>query len=116
VNVLAVHDAAAAAVARARAGQGPTFIEAPVYRFRAHGGAGDDSRTGYRDEAERQAWETVCPLTLFAGWLERHGTIDRAAIETMEREIAEEIAASFEVALANPSPTEADLYRHVYAD
>ena len=40
-------------MARARAGGGPTFIEAPVYRFRAHGGAGDDSRTGYRDEAER---------------------------------------------------------------
>ena len=38
---------------RARAGGGPTFIEAPVYRFRAHGGAGDDSQTGYRDEAER---------------------------------------------------------------
>ena len=48
VNVLAVHDAVSAAVERARAGGGPTFIEAPVYRFRAHGGSGDDSRTGYR--------------------------------------------------------------------
>src|SRR5687768_16951768 len=55
-NVLAVHAAAAAAVTRARSGGGPSFIEARVYRFRAHGGAGDDSRTGYRDEAEPAAW------------------------------------------------------------
>ena len=116
VNVLAVHDAAAAAIARAREGAGPTFIEAPVYRFRAHGGAGDDSRTGYRDEAECRAWETVCPLTLFGDWLEQRGTIDRAAINMMEREIADETAAAFEAALASPSPTEPDLYRHVYAD
>ena len=66
-NVLAVHDAVKAAVARARTGEGPTFIEAPVYRFRAHGGAGDDSQTGYRDEAERLAWESFCPVTMYRG-------------------------------------------------
>ena len=116
VNVLSVHDAAAAAVARARRGDGPTFIEAPVYRFRAHGGAGDDSRTGYRDEAERRAWETVDPLTLFGAWLQKRGTIDQAAIDVMERSFADETSTAFDTALANPHPTEADLYRHVYAD
>jgi pyruvate dehydrogenase E1 component alpha subunit len=116
VNVLAVHDAARAAVDRARRGEGPTFIEAPVYRFRAHGGAGDDSRTGYRDEAERRAWEAVCPLRLFGDWLTGRGALAPAAIEAMERAIADEVAEAFRVALANPHPTEADLYRHVYAD
>ena len=71
VNVLAVRHAEGDAVARARSGDGPTFIEAPVYRFRAHGGAGDDSRTGYRDEAERQSWEAVDPLHLFGEFLTR---------------------------------------------
>ena len=70
-NVLAVHDAMEAAVRRARAGEGPTFIEAPVYRFRAHGGAGDDSHTGYRDEAERQAWESFCPVKMFGEYSDR---------------------------------------------
>ena len=56
-NVLAVFEATQEAVRRARAGGGPTFIEASLYRFRAHGGAGDDSKTGYRDVAEREAWE-----------------------------------------------------------
>lgn len=116
VNVLAVHDAVADAVARARAGQGPTFIEVPVYRFRAHGGAGDDSKTGYRTEAERIAWEAVDPLPLFAAYLKRTGRLDGGTVQKMENEIAAEIAAAFELALASPNPTEEDLYRHVYAD
>jgi pyruvate dehydrogenase E1 component alpha subunit len=116
VNVLAVHHAVSAAVARARNGSGPTFIEVPVYRFRAHGGAGDDSKTGYRAETERIAWETVDPLPLFADYLARSSRLDDRAIQRMESEIASEIAAAFEVALASPIPTEDDLYRHVYAD
>ena len=53
VNVLAVHEAVKRQWRARATGGGPTFIEVPVYRFRAHGGAGDDSRTGYRDQAER---------------------------------------------------------------
>jgi len=116
VNVLAVHDAVRAAVERARAGDGPSFIEAPVYRFRAHGGAGDDSATGYRAEAERLAWEAVDPLPLFGKYLTRSPHLDDTAIRKMENEIAQEIADAFELALSSPNPTEADLYRHVYAD
>ena len=116
VNVLAVNDAVRDAVARARAGEGPTFVEVAVYRFRAHGGAGDDSKTGYRSEAERIAWEAVDPLPLFGEYLTRSARLDAAAIQTMEREITAEIAGAFELALASPNPTEEDLYRHVYAE
>jgi TPP-dependent pyruvate/acetoin dehydrogenase alpha subunit len=116
VNILAVHEAVRGAVARAKAGEGPTFIEVAVYRFRAHGGAGDDSTTGYRSEAERIAWEAVDPLPLFGEYLMRAGTLDAARIQKMETEIAAEIATAFELALASPNPTEDDLYRHVYAD
>jgi pyruvate dehydrogenase E1 component alpha subunit len=115
-NVLAVHDAAAAAVERARSGGGPSFIEARVYRFRAHGGAGDDSRTGYRDEAERAAWEAFCPIAMFGEHLNRAGILDPAATASIDQAIAAEIAEAFEFALASPNPTEDQLYRHVYAD
>src|SRR6185436_10310055 len=98
---------------RARAGDGPTFIEVPVYRFRAHGGAGDDSKTGYRTEVERAAWEAVDPLRLLAEYLTRSGCLDAAANDRAEREIAAEIGEAFEHALASPNPTEDDLYRHV---
>lgn len=116
VNVLAVFQATQAAVARARAGEGPTFIEAPVYRFRAHGGAGDDSRMGYRDEAERAEWERVCPIKLLETYLIQRGLIQSSAMARVEAEIRDEIAEAFAFALASPNPVEADLYRHVYAD
>ncbi len=116
VNVLAVHAEVRTASARARAGGGPTFIEAPVYRFRAHGGAGDDSHTGYRDEAEREAWERVDPIGLFAQFLTDTGLLDGRAVTVMEERIAADIVDAFAFALASPNPTEGDLYRHVYAD
>src|SRR5688572_12674349 len=115
VNILAVHHTVSEAVARGRAGDGPTFIEVTVYRFRAHGGAGDDSKTGYRTEAERIAWEAVDPLPLFGEYLTRSGHLNAASIEQMETDIAREIVDAFDVALASPNPTEEDLYRHVYA-
>jgi TPP-dependent pyruvate/acetoin dehydrogenase alpha subunit len=116
MNVLAVERSVASAVGRARAGQGPTFIEAVVYRLRAHGGSGDDSRTGYRAEAERQAWEPFCPIAMFGEFLTRRGDLAADAIARMEREISAEIAAAFDAAIASPEPVEADLSRHVYAD
>jgi pyruvate dehydrogenase E1 component alpha subunit len=116
MNVLAVRDAMTTAAARARSGGGPTFIEVPLYRFRAHGGAGDDSRTGYRLEAEREVWERHCPIAIFGEHLTGAGALDAAAVTTMEREIAAEIEEAFEFALASPNPVEADLSRHVYAE
>ncbi|MEW5982063.1 MAG: thiamine pyrophosphate-dependent dehydrogenase E1 component subunit alpha [Acidobacteriota bacterium] len=116
MNVLAVYQAATEAVAQARSGGGPTFIEAPVYRFRAHGGAGDDSATGYRAEGERQAWESVCPVAMFAEHLLRLRVLDNEAVSALERTIAAEIAEAFAFALASPLPSRDDLMRYVYAD
>ena len=114
-NVLAVYEAAKAAVGRARRGGGPTFIEAQVYRFRAHGGAGDDSKTGYRDVAEREAWEAYCPIATYYDFLQRAGLLDAAARKRMESEILAETLAAFDHAMSSPDPVEADLYRNVYA-
>ena len=109
MNVLDVFAAATQAVARAKGGHGPTFIEARVYRYRAHGGAGDDSKTGYRPLAEREAWEKFDPVESLYALLRG---IDRRA---MEEKIQKEVLEAFEHALASADPTEGDLYRHVYA-
>ena len=116
MNVLAVHHAMQQAAAQARSGGGPTFIEAAVYRFRAHGGAGDDSRTGYRAEPERQSWELFCPITMFGEYLTSAGLLNDRSVDELERQIQIEILEAFAFALASPHPTEQDLYRHVYAD
>jgi pyruvate dehydrogenase E1 component alpha subunit len=114
-NVLAVYEAAKEAVKRAREGGGPTFIEAPVYRFRAHGGAGDDSKSGYRDVAEREAWERICPIRTYHEFLERAGLLNAQVRKQMEQEILDETLAAFTHAMNSPNPVEADLYRNVYA-
>lgn len=115
-NVLAVYEAAREAVKRARENGGPTFIEAPVYRFRAHGGAGDDSQTGYRDPVEREAWERACPVETFYQFLAEAGLINVARREQMRMEITREVIEAFNHALASPNPEEKDLYTHVYSD
>lgn len=115
-NVLDVYEAVRQAVERARVGAGPTFIEAPVYRFRAHGGAGDDSHTGYRDPAEREAWEKVCPVETYYRFLVDARLMDAGRRERMQAEIAREIVDVFDHALASPHPAEKDLYAHVYSN
>jgi pyruvate dehydrogenase E1 component alpha subunit len=115
-NVLTVYEAAREAVKRARESGGPTFIEALVYRFRAHGGAGDDSHTGYRDTAELKAWEEVCPVETYFRFLANAGLIDAAQRERMHAEIMQEVIEAFDYALASPNPEEKDLYTHVYSD
>jgi TPP-dependent pyruvate/acetoin dehydrogenase alpha subunit len=116
MNVLAVHDAVQQGVVQARSGGGPTFIEAAVYRFRAHGGAGDDSRTGYRAEAERQSWEPFCPIKMLGEYLTGAGLLNDRRVDELERQIQIEISEAFAFALASPHPTERDLYSRVYAD
>lgn len=116
MNVLDVYEASKAAIERARRGEGPTFIEARVYRYRAHGGAGDDSKTGYREIAEREAWETLCPVSGLYGLLNGNGTIDPAKRDAMQEAIMRETHEAFDHALASADPVEADLYTHVYAD
>ena len=115
MNVLAVHEATREAVERARSGGGPTFIEALCYRFRAHGGAGDDTRTGYREQDERQAWDDVDPVTLHYQYLTGAGLLSDAGRDRMRDEIVVEIMDAFDFAMNSPNPVEADLYRHVYA-
>ena len=116
MNVLAVFEETRRAVERARTGAGPTFIEAPCYRYRAHGGSGDDTKTGYRDTEEREAWDIVDPVALYADYLKELAVVSDEQIAGMRAEIAVEIDEAFAHAVASPNPTEADLYRHVYAD
>jgi len=116
MNVLEVYETTREAVARARSGGGPTFIEAMCYRYRAHGGSGDDTKTGYRDAGERAAWDAVDPLEGCFQYLSRAGLLSIAQREAMRTDIMHEVMAAFEFAIASPNPVEADLYRHVYAE
>jgi pyruvate dehydrogenase E1 component alpha subunit len=115
-NVLEVYEATKNAVEHARKQNGPVFIEAICYRYRGHGGAGDDSATGYRDPAEVKEWQQYDPIEMYYQYLLGLQIITPQHVERLRVEIMEEIMQAFEHAISSPNPTEADLYTHVYAD
>ena len=61
----AVYEAAVAAIALIRAGQGPFFLELTTYRWREHCGPNYDNDIGYRTEEEFQEWKRKDPIPLF---------------------------------------------------
>lgn len=115
MNVLDVYQAAKDAVLYAKSGKGPSFIEAPVYRFRAHGGAGDDSHTGYRSIDEVHSWEAHCPIKTLGELLNKMAILTSDMIEKFTHEISMEIENAFDYAISSPNPKAGDLYCHVYA-
>ena len=115
-NALEVYTAVKKAVERARAGGGPTFIESVAYRWRGHGGAGDDSASGYRDPEEVKLWQKHCPIETLYEYLLETGDIDDATREKMEAGIESEIKKALTHAINSPEPEEADLYTYLYSE
>jgi len=115
-NVLDVYEATKGALERARRGEGPTYIESVAYRWRGHGGAGDDSHTGYRDVAEVKHWQQFCPIEKFYQFLEELGHIDDGKRMAMQQEFEQEMAEAFKHAEESPNPEKNDLHTHVYSD
>jgi 2-oxoisovalerate dehydrogenase E1 component len=112
-DVLAVHEAAREAVRRARAGEGPTFLECKTYRTRSHSEGMRDA--GYRTVEEVESWKGRSPITRLKEYLVTEGIAredDCARIEA-EVELEMEEARKFAVEGAYPDPsTVAD---HVYS-
>jgi pyruvate dehydrogenase E1 component alpha subunit len=98
-DVIAVYDAAAAAVVSARAGGGPTFLECKTYRHRGH------SRTDpakYRDASEVEAWLKRDPLTLSRASLSASGLLGEDEAERIVVEERGRAKAAADRAAASP--------------
>ncbi len=91
-DVLAMYAAVKEALDRARAGGGPTLIEAVTYRLMMHTTADDPTR--YREDAEVQTWWQRDPLTRFRKYLETKGLWDDDRQALLEAEIRQEIDAA----------------------
>ncbi len=109
-RVLEVREAVAAAVERARAGEGPTLIEAMTYRQKGH------SRTDpakYRPEGELEEWLARDPILLHGKWLAEAG-VEQAEIDAAEAAAREAVGEALERALAWPEPEPAALLEDVW--
>jgi 2-oxoisovalerate dehydrogenase E1 component alpha subunit len=113
-DVLAVREVLAEAVGRARAGRGPTLVEALTYRIDAHTNADDATR--YRGQTEVDAWRRHDPVTLLEQELRRRGLLDAAAVRDAEQQ-AERAAADLRDRMnQQPVLDPMDLFAHVYAE
>jgi pyruvate dehydrogenase E1 component alpha subunit len=109
-DVLAMYAASREAVERARAGDGPTLIEAVTYRLGVHTTA--DDPTKYRSEEEVKAWERKDPLTRFTAYLEKRNV----AVAGVEADVDAEIAAAVARFEAMGPPDPLGMFAHAYGE
>ncbi|MBI4236665.1 MAG: pyruvate dehydrogenase (acetyl-transferring) E1 component subunit alpha [Chloroflexi bacterium] len=112
MDVLEVHEAATEAVAYIRAGNGPYFLELLTYRFRGHSMA---DPMEYRKKQEVDPWLARDPITLFTALLLREETLTQAEVDSLWREVEQEVDAATEFAEKSPFPSPEALYEDVYA-
>jgi 2-oxoisovalerate dehydrogenase E1 component alpha subunit len=113
-DVLACYAAARDAVARARAGEGPTLIEAKVTRLTGH--SSDDQQTKYRTEEELAAEKARDPLPLFRAQLVEAGVLTPEIEARLTAEIAAAVDDATEYAEGEPDPDPSTGLRYVYAE
>jgi len=113
-DVFAVHAAAREAVAHARRGAGPFFLECTTYRWREHVGPQWDFDKGYRTKAEVDAWIARCPIRSASERLLSEGVCTPERIAAMERASQIEVDEAVAAARAASFPAVEDLTLETY--
>jgi TPP-dependent pyruvate/acetoin dehydrogenase alpha subunit len=102
MSVWTVREAASKAVAHARAGDGPVFVEALTYRFVGHSRSDPGA---YRPEGELDRWRERDPIVVLRRQLEVEG-VGTAEIDEIEQEMSAQLERMRADGLAAPFPTE----------
>jgi len=113
-DVLAVYSVTKAAADRARAGDGPTLVEAITYRMGPHSTADDDTK--YRDAAQARAWRERDPIDRYLTYLLHSGTADESFVADCGDEAKEWVAEIRAGITALGPPSDEDLFAFAYAD
>ena len=115
MDVVAVHEAALEAIARARRGEGPSLIEAKTYRFYNHHGI-QNLGLKYRPDAEVAEWKLRDPIFSFEKQLIDLGTATAEQIEHVWAELRDDIAAAIAFADESPFPEPDQLLVGTYTE
>lgn len=109
-DYMAVRETTAAAVERARSGEGPTLIEAKTYRCCGHS---KSDLCEYRPEGELEEWLTRDPLIVMRTALAAQGLLDEAGDEALQADIERELEAAIDTARQSPEPSVATVTQGV---
>ncbi|MGE5184727.1 MAG: thiamine pyrophosphate-dependent dehydrogenase E1 component subunit alpha [Acidobacteriota bacterium] len=113
-DVLAVWQVASEAIERARAGLGPTLIEALTHRMQGHSSSDDPS--AYRDPHEPELWEKKDPLRRLRGFLRTRGLWSEAWEAELAARHDEQITSALAAADAKSPPAADTLFDDVYEE
>jgi len=111
-DVLAVYRAASEAVERARRGEGPTLIECKTYRWHTHFEGEPDT---YRTKEEIAEWKAKEPIGRFEAYLTEEKIATPQELESIRREVMDELEAAVRFAEASPEPELPEALEDVYA-
>jgi acetoin:2,6-dichlorophenolindophenol oxidoreductase subunit alpha len=113
-DVRAVNAATEKLVARARRGEGPSFLLCNTYRYRGHH-VGDMNRE-YRTKQEESKWLTERdPIKLLTDWMVAEKLTDAAQLASVEKQVRAEIEQAAKFALDTPYPKSEEVDQDVYA-
>ena len=116
-DVIAMYEAVSEAVARARAGQGPSLIEGRTYRYYDHSlGLGRIVRDSYRDEEEVEQWKERDPILIHKQRLLEQGIATQEEIDQMESAVKQQIEDAVTFARESPYPDPSELFEDMFAD
>ncbi len=116
-DAIAMYEATSQAVARARAGEGPTLIEGLTFRYEEHSlGLGRVRRGEYRTEEEIEEWRKRDPIVIHTERLIAQGIATAEECEAISEEIKQEVEEAVEFARNSPFPEPADLFDDMWAD
>jgi TPP-dependent pyruvate/acetoin dehydrogenase alpha subunit len=111
-DVLAVYQASLGAIARARAGDGPTLIECKTYRWHGHS---EHDKAFYRTDEELAMWKSRDPIPTFTTYLRTRQVLDDEKLKDIETRVATTIDDAVEFATSAPDPSPEDAVSDLYA-
>ena len=116
-DAISVYEATVEAVARGRAGLGPTLLEARTYRYQDHSeGLNRILRESYRSDEEVQYWRNRDPIDIHSKALVEQGIATQEEVEAVRSDVAATIEEALEFARESPYPDPEDLFTDMYAD
>ena len=115
MDVVAVYEATAEAVARARRGEGPTLLECKTYRYYEHSGVRLGMEAG-RSEEEEKIWRARDPILGLRKQLAEHGTLSEEGADAIVARIKAEMDEAVRFAEESPDPDPSSLLEDVYTE
>ncbi|HKW59847.1 MAG TPA: thiamine pyrophosphate-dependent dehydrogenase E1 component subunit alpha [Candidatus Dormibacteraeota bacterium] len=112
-DVPACHDACGEAVARARGGEGPTLIDAKIWRINSH--TSEDNQTKYRSKEEMEEAARHDPLVRYTAWLIERGSITGDGAAGVQAACDQEASEAADWAEQQPDPLPEDALKNLFA-